>query len=43
MKGRTLEGFKEQLNLPENPQYKGMAITATYEIKFSIKRLVVPA
>lgn len=29
IKGGTLEGFKEQLNLPENPQYTGMAITAT--------------
>lgn len=29
IKGGTLEGFKEQLNLPENPQYIGMAITAT--------------
>lgn len=34
-KGGTLEGFKEQHNLPENPQGTGMVITAPQEMKFS--------
>jgi len=40
IKGGTLEGFKEQLNLPENPQYIRMTTTAIHEV---LKSLVVPA